>query len=537
MARSTSARRCVSAAKRGVPRRRVARIALVVAVAALLGGAGALNAPGTGARPRATIVLLGHRGVPRSVERESAGHGAAFPYRARSSGKATSISVYVESRGRAARLTVAIYADRRGHPSALLTRGSRTHPPAHSWTRVAVRATRVVAGRRYWLAVAASRGYLAFRYRVTGSCRRQERRWVELRSLPKRWAAAGAASSACQISAYVSGRARVAAPLPGRPTRPAPTPPGTTPTTATTPRTATTSTTPTAPTSSLKGCFPAPTTCGYPDKSDTGVPSGTPLTTHSGNLVVSQPGTVISNYNVVNGSIEISASNVTIKNTQVTNSGDTSNDILIDSGVSGVLIEDSTLRGSASNSALQYAVQNAGSSSNKGLRLNLYYCTECWSGPGTLEGSYANADGVISGSHYEDIYYGGGGGPLVVTHDTLLNPQGQTAVVFLKTDFGEIDAVTISNSLLAGGGYTLYGGLGGSGNVAGPVTVTGNRFARCLTASNYDGFGYTCSGGHDAHGYWPRGGYYGASADFRNAVTRWSGNYWDDNLQAVALSG
>ena len=251
--------------------------------------------------------------------------------------------------------------------------------------------------------------------------------------------------------------------------------------------------------------------------------------------MVSQPGTVISYYNVMNGSIEISASNVTIKNTQVTNSGDTSNDILIDAGVSGALIEDSTLRGSTS--ALQYAVQNAGSSSNEGLRLNLYNCTECWSGPGTLEDSYANADGVISGSHYEDIYYGGGGGPLVVSHDTLLNPQGQTAVVFTKTDFGEIDAVTISNSLLASGGYTLYGGLGGSGKVAGPVTVTGNRFARCLSTAKYDGFGYTCSGGADAHGYWPRGGYYGASADFQTAVTKWSGNYWDDNLQAVPLSG
>jgi hypothetical protein len=164
----------------------------------------------------------------------------------------------------------------------------------------------------------------------------------------------------------------------------------------------------------------------------------------------------------------------------------------------------------------------------------MYYCTECWSGGGTLQGSYANSNGVISGSHYEDIYYGGGGGPLVVNHDTLLNAQSQTASVFLKTDFGDIDQASITDNLIAGGGYMIYGGTGGTGgSVVGPETITGNRFARCSSSSKFDGSGYTCSGGADSHGYYPRGGYYGVAGDFNQSVTTWSGNYWDDNLQSV----
>jgi hypothetical protein len=258
------------------------------------------------------------------------------------------------------------------------------------------------------------------------------------------------------------------------------------------------------------------------------VPAGTSLTTHNGDQQINAPGTY-SGWNVVNGSIRVNASNVTIKDSIVTNSGATGNAILIPSGVSNVTIEDTTLRGAAAGSALQYAVQNASDASSiTGLRLNMYNCTECWSGSGTLQDSYTISNGVIAGSHYEDIYYGGGGGALVVNHDTLLNPQDQTAAIFTKTDFGNVATVTITNNLLAGGGYTIYGGLagtagGGSGSVVGPVTVTGNRFARCLS----------CGPGGDSHGYYARGGSYSYGADFNNAVTAWSGNYWDDNLQAV----
>ena len=74
----------------------------------------------------------------------------------------------------------------------------------------------------------------------------------------------------------------------------------------------------------------------------------------------------------------------------------------------------------------------------------------------------------MAGAHYENIYYGGGGGSLIADHDTLLNPHDQTANVFTKTDFGDIDTVTVTNNLLAGASYVVYGGEGGIGSIVEP---------------------------------------------------------------------
>jgi hypothetical protein len=289
------------------------------------------------------------------------------------------------------------------------------------------------------------------------------------------------------------------------------------------------------PPATRRDCFARPSACGYPDPTNTGVPPETPLRAYEGDLRITTPGTVISDL-AVNGSVEITASHATLKDSEVTSSGETGHDVWIGPGVRDATIEDSTLRGGdASPNAIQYAVQNSGDASNQALRVDMYYCTECWAGPGTVRDSYADTNAVMAGAHYEPIYYGGGGGPLVVDHDTLLNPEDQTADVFTKTDFGDLDTVTITDNLMAGGGYMIYGGLGGVGKVKGPVTVTGNRFARCLTPPIFDrGGGHYCRGGPDVHGYWPQGGQYGISGDFNDAVTTWKGNYWDDSGAPVA---
>lgn len=498
---------------------------LAVAALTLLPGADGFAASArsraSGSRHQVTrmVTLLGSRTLGRGVVHQPANHAEAFSYTARSSGTAKSIGLYVQARSRRTRLHVAIYSNRRGRPRFRLTAGSATRLRRRAWNQIPVHGAHLIAGRRYWLVVLPKRGKVALRHRRTRACARADRRQPAMRNLPRRWKSR-AVRKGCHMSAYVRGASHVAAPptrgsgptAPGSPAPPSP---------------------PSPPASQTKNCFATPSACGYPDSTNSGASAGTATVAKSGDQRISSPGTY-TGWNVTNGSVEISASNVTIKDFVVTNSGDTSHDVLIDPGVSNVTIEDSTLRGAAANRALQYAVQNAAGSSVIGVRLNMYYCTECWSGPGVLKDSYANANGVIAGSHYEDIYYGGGGGALIVSHDTLYNPQSQTAVIFTKGDFGDITAVRITNNLLAGGGYTVYGGLSGSGNVVGPVSVTGNRFGRCLGSSKYDGYGYTCSGGSDSHGYYPHSGYYGVAADFRNAVTTWSGNYWDDNLAAVS---
>jgi hypothetical protein len=476
----------------------------VAAVAAVLSAESvAAGAPADAAR---SVTMFGARTVARSVAHEPAGRAAAFSYTAKTSGKARTVGIYVGSRARNARLRVALYSSSRHRPAVLLASGSRLRPRTHAWNVISIRPVRIVAKRHYWLVALASRGRVTLRYRRTRSCTGADRNRAELSGFPKRWRSRPAAPG-CQISAYVRGSRTSGSstpPVSGGPTPPpAPTPP----------------TPPSPPAPQTKGCFANPSACGYPDQTNTGAPAGTAVTVKNGDQTIGTAGTY-TGWNVQNGSVRINASNVTIKDFVVTNTGDTSNAILIPSGVTNVTIEDSTLSGAATNTAIQYAVQNASDGVVTGLRLDMFNCTECWSGSGTIQDSYAISNGVIAGSHYEDIYFGGGS-PLTVAHDTLYNPQDQTAAIFTKGDFGPVGTVSITNNLLAGGGYTIYGGLTGSYPVNGPVTVTGNRFARSLSRSA------------DANGYFPDGGSYAAVADFRSSVTKWSGNHWDDNLADV----
>ena len=260
-------------------------------------------------------------------------------------------------------------------------------------------------------------------------------------------------------------------------------------------------------------CIDKPSSCGYPDATNTGVPAGTTLTPRSGEVSVTAAGTTVKDL-AVTGEILVEANNTTVEDDEVTVSAGSGNrGIYIAPGVTGTVIDHVTCHGEGKGT--QYCVFNK-DSSTKIEYSYLYNCGECLNGPGTITNSFFDVTAVISGEHYEDIYYGGGEGSLIVNHDTMLNPQGQTATVFASNDFGDQDTLTITNNLLAGGGYTLYGGAscttGECGAVKGPVTVSGNRFSNT---------------------YYPESGYYGIGAYFNNAVTTWSGNFWDDTLKSV----
>ncbi len=102
----------------------------------------------------------------------------------------------------------------------------------------------------------------------------------------------------------------------------------------------------------------------------------------------------------------------------------------------------------------------------------------------------------------------------------MLNPNGQTAVVFASVDFGDQTTLTITNNLMAGGGYMIYGGGSGSGgSVVGPVTITGNRFSRK---------------------YYPEGGSYGVASYLEqlghHLVGQRLGRNAQDGLDARRLS-
>ncbi len=252
------------------------------------------------------------------------------------------------------------------------------------------------------------------------------------------------------------------------------------------------------------------------------MPAGTTLTPRSGLITVTTPGTTIKDL-ALNGQILVEASNTTIEDSNITVNGSQSGcsspcggfAIRILEGATGTVIRHIACHGGAATGedVTNFCLKNEGGSSTRVSYLDGYNTAACFWGGGVYEDNYCIDNGEIPQAHYEDIYDGGGEGSLVLNHNTLLNPNAQTATIFLSIDFGDQPTIAITNNLLAGGGYVIYGGAkGAGGSLIGPVSVTGNRFTRL---------------------YYPNDGYYGTDAYFNEAITTWSGNYWDETLQAV----
>jgi hypothetical protein len=292
-----------------------------------------------------------------------------------------------------------------------------------------------------------------------------------------------------------------------------------------------------------RDCFASPGSCGYPDPSDgtAGVPRATKLTPR-GSIAVTKRGTVLQNLDVT-GTITIQAANTTIRNVRLTvvGRGSGTAGIWIEPGAGPTTISDTTIRGTSAHQSPESAIFNHNGESLTLTRVYFYNFADPVEGAVTIDDSYIDANGSYgSGSaiaHIEDVY--ASDARVVVKHSVLLNPTGQTATVFMDTNGGQgaipgDDKLTVVNSLLAGGGWTLYPSAKSTSPGTGRMNVSGNRFARCLSTPVYDkrSGGTSCKKGPDSHGYYPYGGYYGVAADLycppkRNQ--RWSANVWDDD--------
>ena len=277
-------------------------------------------------------------------------------------------------------------------------------------------------------------------------------------------------------------------------------------------------------------CFASPGSCGYPDPAhgNVGVPDGVHLTP-SGSITISTAGAVISGLNVT-GSITVRANNVTIQNSRITAGG--AGGTAVSAGrVSGLTIKNSEISG---GNVFDGRATLSG--------VYMHDCDECAQYPTNIQDSYLIANQSNAGSHYEPVY--ADSDTLVVEHSVLLNPHSQTAAVFMDTSGGGAcdNHLTIDNSLLAGGGYTVYPCANASSAGSSVIKITNNRFARCTTAPvvhNDSGGGNFCDGvgsprgdvvtKPDGTGYFPNGGGYGLDASIYCGQTTWSNNVWDDN--------
>lgn len=242
---------------------------------------------------------------------------------------------------------------------------------------------------------------------------------------------------------------------------------------------------------------------GWPTLATTGVPHGARLT-KSGPLRVRRNGAVIDGKEI-RQEISIEADNVTIRNTHLIGSGEWG--IIQRRGFSGLRVERSEINGDG-RTKTQVGILNHGGA----LTVRNTYIHTVSDGINTDQGLIE--DCVITklkefpGDHNDGIASGSGppsGQSLVIRHNVILNPLGQTSAVALFQDFGRAHDVTVDRNYLAGGGYALYGGQGRFGKVSN-IKITGNVFSRR---------------------FYQKGGYHGPVTAFDPSG---SGNVWSDNV-------
>jgi hypothetical protein len=278
----------------------------------------------------------------------------------------------------------------------------------------------------------------------------------------------------------------------------------------------------------LTNCQATPSSCGYPDATNTGVPAGTTLKTvpaqvssgpgwsynaANNDVVVTGNGTVLSGLSL-STELLINASNVTVKNVQVVTNG---NFGIALTHTTGVTIQNSTISGSSAGRVSSAVDDVYGDSTGITLTGNNIsnFRTAIQISTGMVSGNYIHDPGYISGDHTNGFYVNGGTEPLTIQGNTILNSLSQTDAINLDagTGGGSVTNKTIKNNLLAGGSYTIYGG-NSLGNATSNIVITGNRFGQL---------------------YYSTSGQYGPVAYFTSAATgsQWSGNIWDTTAATI----
>lgn len=220
-------------------------------------------------------------------------------------------------------------------------------------------------------------------------------------------------------------------------------------------------------------------------------------------------------------------------------------------------ISNTTIAGqNNTDESFEKAIEDSGNARGEGAPADVVLdkdriedCGECLSGSFDASDSFifANEKPGDNGLHRETVYLNEE--TVVLKHDTMFVPEDQTAIVFANTNNGQGGVpcgthVTVEESFVAGSGQMFQVCGHTNQNGSGTLVLRDNRIARCLTkpiVENQYGL-HNCSGpnfeGSDSHGYMPYGGGVseseGVIAGTVVGSLTWEGNYWDDDLEAVA---
>jgi hypothetical protein len=218
------------------------------------------------------------------------------------------------------------------------------------------------------------------------------------------------------------------------------------------------------------------TTCplpAYPSAACTGVPVGTSLTVHSGNLDIRTANTVIDGRDI-RGCVSINAPGVIIRRSRIT----CTSFLAVASYASaysggGVVLEDVEI------SCGDTMGTGVGDYNFTVRRANIHSCQNGFDidGQAIVEHSYihdlipydAATDPHPDGAQITDV-----GNNIAIRHNTIIAGDGNAAIITPRVSQGVISNVLIESNLMAGGTYTLYCQTGGSGK---NFRIINNRFS------------------------------------------------------------
>jgi hypothetical protein len=234
-----------------------------------------------------------------------------------------------------------------------------------------------------------------------------------------------------------------------------------------------------------------------PSGNAAGVPAGTALREHRGDLIVSTAGTVVEKLHVV-GSIIVQAPNVRIRQTRVSPPTGAYWVIRQAPGAADLTVEHTELAG-GDNIHIGLSQEAAG--------LTVSRSTFTGVDTGVSVGSRASIGDSVFTRVDAGVGTSGGASQVTIRRNTITTrPTSVEAAIGLYTEKGSLTAIVVEDNRLAGGNYTFHVG---EGRGTQHITAQRNRIARTVH---------------------PNGGRFGPVAgwDTRAVGNRWVDNVWDD---------
>jgi parallel beta helix pectate lyase-like protein len=192
--------------------------------------------------------------------------------------------------------------------------------------------------------------------------------------------------------------------------------------------------------------------------------------TPSGDLIVTQAGAVISGLDI-KGTVIIKAANVTIENCKITSASWFVVDI---KGVTGTVIQNCEINGVGSTSG-SVGINGQGTF----IGNNIYNVENGinLTGSAVIKDNYIHDLNASGSPHYDGIQIDGGVSNVTISDNTVIAPSGGVSAIMIDNYWGPISNTSVSNNLLAGGGFTVYSADAFSGGPVTGVSFTNNHMA------------------------------------------------------------